>query len=666
MDGDGKRPSPFGFAEILGRLRLQTSFFFRRGRHDDGAEQPSTLAEPSRPAAEAPSEPRAGLASLAQRAGVWARLKLGRGPGVEEEPEPVVPVDDNTVPGSRPPFARLAGLVRRLRQETSLLVGGRTLTLSMENGIIRVVVFKGREVLAWGVADPADDSSAGDGAGSHSMEADEEVSRLQPLFEELQARRARLVTDLPLYTPLIRHLNLPEVDSKYLDSVVDSEISETIPFSRSEVDVKWQVVQEAEGGEDEEDYEEENMAQRVMAIAVRREVVDDHVERLREAGKGPLATYSQATALGLAAGIPRGMVVHLGPVQTAIVLVLEGRAKAVHRVVTAGGGGSVEDRAEALARAVEQMEGYDQTLTDGGDGGGLPLVVTGQVPADGSLERELRTLLQREVLAPAPEIDYPEDFPVAEFASNVGLGVYDRDRPKFWQLAARQAAASLNLLSERHIPTPVPFAAIATFLVLALFAVTAFNLTPRVSAVTEEADAAAATLIDLEEESAGYNIRKGVAKRLDREARQARQYTLAMESYLNVLSADIDSLEGWINSIEVIIFQTRPENVEVSDFKPSGDNFELTGTAPTLDDAIRYTTNIRESGLFINVRVRQVGLGGRALPSSGETTAGGILAGLGLGQPEPTPEPLAPTDVGQISFIINATARPMPEDEEGE
>ena len=134
----------------------------------------------------------------------------------------------------------------------------------------------------------------------------------------------------------------------------------------------------------------------------------------------------------------------------------------------------------------------------------------------------------------------------------------------------------------------------------------------------------------------------------------------------------MEELGAWFEKIETITEKTRPPNISVTNLSPKGDEFTLTGRAPALDDAIRYAINIRNSGLFIDVKVLKVDSTTGPLtgePSSLEEL--GFLTGLGVGA---TPVPQAPQvveggggrDAAVLNFLIAATAKPPPEEENGQ
>ena len=594
-------------------------------------------AGPAEPPVETPAPPQSLLAK------VLAKL---RGPG-----EPKAPVDEEAPytppeeigPESLPTLARIARTFRRLREDLRLSLRHRTLALSTEDSVIRAVVFEEDEVVAWGIADPKDgDPFYEDPYGEEHEDVD--VARVSHLLSGLRADRSRVVTDLPLYTPLHRSLKLPKLGRRYINAVVQSEVASTIPFTQNEVDIVWQLEEVSED------------AQQVTAIAVQKREIDDHVQRLVQSGYGPLATYSQAAALAAAVGVQDAMVVHLTLAQSAVVLIRGGEPRAVHKVapVTGEEGQSPQGQAEALARAVERMEGYDATLRASEGGRRLPVVLTGQVPGDGQLEIELRNMTGREIVPASPPVTSPEDFPVVQYATNVGLALLDRGRRRAWRRAPRDGPVSPSLLSKRHVPAPVPIEAIAVFAVLGLFAVGALYITPRVNEVSADAVATEQTLVNKERENRMYTIQLGGATKLQGDARDVRGLTLELRSRIDALRGEMETLGTFFEKIETITETTRPEDVKIADLKPLRDEFTLSGKAPTFAHALQYADNIRNSGIFVDVSVREVS-GGLAAGTEASSLES-ILSGVGATTEQ--------TGSGEgVKFVIKATAISSLDDE---
>jgi hypothetical protein len=97
--------------------------------------------------------------------------------------------------------------------------------------------------------------------------------------------------------------------------------------------------------------------------------------------------------------------------------------------------------------------------------------------------------LRRPVVAIKPPIRYPEDFPVSEYATNLGLLLADRGTNATQGSEPSGNAHPLNLLPRRHQPKAVPVFPVAVFIVLILLAVHPFNITTKVETKVQERDA---------------------------------------------------------------------------------------------------------------------------------------------------------------------------------
>jgi hypothetical protein len=188
----------------------------------------------------------------------------------------------------------------------------QTVTLSIERDVIRVVVFKGKAVVAWGLAAQEEGASSAELETPPPDEKPDEVSsashlqellsglgtqsggRLWELLNKIGIRQGRVVMDLSLYTTLMRRLRIPKVRGKYLQPVVTSEVLDSIPFDEDEVDLAWTL--------DKNDEEPS-----VFAIALPKQRVNSQVSLMKEAGLIPAAAYSKAAALALASGVPNAI-----------------------------------------------------------------------------------------------------------------------------------------------------------------------------------------------------------------------------------------------------------------------------------------------------------------------------------------------------------------------
>ena len=460
-----------------------------------------------------------------------------------------------------------------------------TMTLSFEDGLIRMVVLRGSKVVDWATATPPEDSAEN---GLQSEATDEGyVECLRKLLADHSAERCRVVTDIPLYSSLLRHLSFPAMQRRYLAGAVPSEVAETIPFASDEVDVTWNA------------WKSET-AQSVFAIAVPKDVVDGHVRLLDEAGVRPVATYSKAVALSLASGATDGVVVHMTPSRAAIVLVRGGMPLVVNHLTLSETESDFQRQAEGIMDAVERTVGYDLTYTlpgVAGEGRTLPVMLTGHLPEGVGLSESVRALASGEISDCAPPLEYPSDFSPAEYAVNLGLVLSDRASRRG---LLRKGNAPFNLLPRRHLPRPLPVVQVALTLLALLMVATAFGTTEFVANVESNAVRLSAELADIKREN---RINVLHAKAMQDRLREIRPVTEGLEPRLDELGRRIAVLQSQLETITVL---APPEGLTIPSLAPQGDEILVSGTAPTFEHVLEYATNLDGSGLFSEVVIEKI------------------------------------------------------------
>ena len=464
----------------------------------------------------------------------------------------------------------------------------RTLTLSVEDGGVRLVIFRGKQVVAW-------DHGRWD---SPSGESESEVppmvqgaARLRDLLAELKIRRGRLVTDLPLYAPLVRQLQLPKVSGRYLEPMVVSEVVDEIPFAREEVDIAWRSDKHREG-------------QNIFAVAVPREKVDSQVRFAKDAGLLPKAAYSKASALALATGLSDVILVHQEPGETGLVLVAGGSPQVVHQLDLQQIEEDPSKWADVLSTAVDQVAGYYQSLNSEADGAALPVVMTGQASRNTALTDALTRTLTRPVLPFSPDLAYPSEFPAIEYASNLGLYLADQSKGRSSRKGVTTMGPSLNLLPQRHLPQGLlPIRAFFTFVILVLLTVPIFSATGQVEAVVKEASRLEEDLAGKEKEVLRHrkavDLDRITNEKLEEATKQTAQLSLRLEQLA-------EEMQMTISRFETITDLAVPRDVQLGSLAPEKGGFGLDGSANSHDAILQYAANLRDSALFSNATIQQV------------------------------------------------------------
>ena len=432
------------------------------------------------------------------------------------------------------------------------------------------------------------------------------------LLKEMPAGRARLVTDMPIYAPLIRQLYLPKVSGRYRQQMILSEVLETIPFEPEEVDVSWQLRQDSEGEE-------------AFAIAVPKEHMDSQVRIVKEANLSPSATYTKATALAFAIGISDAIVVHLEQDRVATVLVHESTPQVVHQQDFPWTTTNPQEQADALAAAVDQVAGYYQARGPASESDPLPVVLTGQVPNGERVLATLPRVLGRPVLPFAPTVGYPDDFPQDTYAANLGLFLADQARTKRWGESNGAIGPALDVLPQRYRPRPLPVLQIGVFVALFLLVGLAVVITGPVNDKVSDADQLSLSR-DQAQTDESDQLEIQVARLGEqRELEEAQQLAVGMESGLAQLQLNTDSL---VNGLKAIIERTSRFGVALSSVTHPEGAFDLAGNAGSYNEVFAYADDLRALDLFEEAAIRQ-------LTGSGEgTVAFSLLASV----PQPPDE----------------------------
>lgn len=464
-----------------------------------------------------------------------------------------------------------------------------SMTLSIEDGLARLLVLKGDRVIAWRsgliaeqpVALEAHALAEGDEAEPAENALALSFNPLGMLLADLPSRSRRVIADLPLHVPLLRHIPLPDVKGQLLRDIVNTEVLNSVPFDQDEVDIQWRVEQ----GED---------TREASVIAIPRDRMDDQIRLLRRSQLAPSAIYSKAASLAVAVARTDVFILHMTVAQAAVILVRGGITRIVHRLDLPR---DINEQAEVIAMGVGQVAGYHRSQRPKDDVGDLPVVVTGEVDKVQDLVGMLSTTLARPVHPFEPALDCPEGFSSTEFASNIGLYLVSQSKKSTKRISAQ------NVLPERHRPRPVPVVPTAVFTGLLVLGFLAFNLAGWVSDVSGESGPLSAKL-DIRENQA-RDFRLAVARQnvVDQRISDADVKALGLINNLESFGQEMDTLLSRISAITGIAGSS---GVTLTRIVPILEGFSVSGSADSYSDVLSYAAIMRDSPDFEDATVLQV------------------------------------------------------------
>jgi hypothetical protein len=500
-----------------------------------------------------------------------------------------------------------------------------TVTLSLEDGFARIVVFSGTKIIAWKKA-AIEPPAYGPVQEPEEGRAEPKVSRplgtlLDALAADTNLRIKRVVTDLPLYLPLLRHVPLPKVKGRYQREIIHAEVMETIPFGPGEIDLFWSVHQSVQSGSSGRERSRE-----ASVVAVPRGPIDSQVQLITDSGLSLKAAYTGSAALAVAVGIPDVVVVHLNLTQGTLVMVREGIPRVVHQVEFAGRNMGIDDQAAALAFAVDQVSGYQASELPKTGAAALPVVFTGELSGRDSLLRAMAKATGRPVQPYHAAGECPDGMATAEYAANIGL--FQAARPKPGGQGKGRRSPALNVLPERHRPRPLPLAPAGAFAALLVLAMLAFNLTGWVSNVASEAGALAAKLDIREEQARDYRLAVARVQAFTRRTDEASLEAQELDSTLDDLKLQMETLLERLESISAL---AASNNVQLNRMAPEPNGFSIVGGATTHAQVLAYAAALRAAPEFENATVQQVA-------NAAEGRLSFTVLALVPQPPEPSPE----------------------------
>jgi hypothetical protein len=229
------------------------------------------------------------------------------------------------------------------------------------------------------------------------------------------------------------------------------------------------------------------------------------------------------------------------------------------------------------------------------------------------LSQLLRDKIQRRTLSIDLPLQYPQNFPVEEYAINMGLFLTDNLSHRQDQRGPGQSL-SLNLMPKHLLPNAIPVFQSAVFITLLLLAFHPINIMAMVDAKISEKDT----------RSSEVSLLKGQQRRLTSALStfQENQAALAVVSLqADDLEHQMDALGNQLSTVvEQISSMTRlaaDQNITLSAVSPKGlEEFSLAGSAGSHAKLLTYVQTLHDHPLFEDAQVLNVGGIGGANPSN--------------------------------------------------
>lgn len=125
---------------------------------------------------------------------------------------------------------------------------------------------------------------------------------IKNLFNHLKVKNKNVATSISGYSVIVKKININKREESELESTIQDEAEQYIPFDISDVNLDYEILSppegeiEAEPGKKEEDKARSDFMD-LMLVAAKKDIVDDYVSILHLAGLNPLVLDVDAFAL---------------------------------------------------------------------------------------------------------------------------------------------------------------------------------------------------------------------------------------------------------------------------------------------------------------------------------------------------------------------------------
>ena len=223
-----------------------------------------------------------------------------------------------------------------------------------------------------------------------------------------------------------------------------------------------------------------------------------------------------------------------------------------------------------------------------GTGAEPPVLLAGPASGETSVADALRGILGNRIFKLQPQLTCPANFPVSEFAANLGVAAAHQNR-------RRAAGRCGDLLPERYRSRLIPLWPAAAVSVLLLLAALAFNLTIQAGDVSRDVDSLSARVETLEVRDRQLRLEASSARVLQEKTLRAEASTNAVRSYLGTVDGQVEFLT---RSLDALAREALPPGLVLSNIAPVGPDLQVVGVAPSFEGVLEYAENLRASPYF--------------------------------------------------------------------
>lgn len=284
----------------------------------------------------------------------------------------------------------------------------KTVTISFEGPLLRLLSVMGDQVQHW------EQITLPDRAIQSGVIAEPGAvgERIGELLVARNLPRRRVVSAISAHRTIFRIVSLPAMEEDLIEGAIERKVRQEIPMPPGETDLSWTILERTESELE------------LFVVAIPRTIVDAHVQALRAADIRPRAIDVSPLALMRTANRKQGIVVNLEDHSLTVVVVNRRRPAIVRTVPLNPDSTSPEGRFELLVQELARTtKFYNESHKEAALPDSTPVTATGRIFNDAAMLERLDARAPYPVRLPKPPLRTPEDFPLPQYAVNLGLAL---------------------------------------------------------------------------------------------------------------------------------------------------------------------------------------------------------------------------------------------------
>ncbi len=379
---------------------------------------------------------------------------------------------------------------------------------------------------------------------------------------------------------LPRLLRLPQVDKKILEESIINEAERQLPLPIGELYTP------------RAQLSDEDAEARYLTVAMSKNQVDLQVDALQAARLKSFEIDVKPLALARAVNSENAIICDIELDRAELAIIVDGVLNLARILHFSGHELSIDDKASYVASELTKtLAHYESRHSDGPIGPDVPLFLVGTLAS----RPEVRALIAQEIDNPLQELElelqYPEDFPVLQFAACVGLAMKENARAGK-KRSKTPTAFNLDIIPDRFAPGKSKKVPLLTLLGgVFLGALLTLSYQVELDGVSRISDQNF-TLINLNEQLADAEETTAVIHSLE-------------ENVKDLTKESRELLGDGMHFVEALdaVFSEVPYGVSLANATISEESINVNGTAQTRTSAIHYVGLIDQGGDFAAVNV---------------------------------------------------------------